>query len=305
MQDRLAGYLAVLAGDGHRVAAETAQLRSGQFHDVVLAGDVAYRFPRDEESRRALPGRLALLTALAGSGLPVAIPVPVQAPQPLVQDRMRRPGGRSYVALSRVPGSPADAATLDAPSAAAAMTRQLADLLDRLAGLGAEPEIRQAVPAAGADDWRDWAGLVRKVLFPLMSQSGRRRAEAELAAVQTIPATGGALVHTDLGGANLLLTTVPGEPVPGESVPADTPKLAGILDWDGACIGNQANDLASLAATFGWPLAARIDRCRRSPVGTLIRPARLIAATFALQQALPAALNGDQASLDDGLSEYR
>ena len=32
---------------------------------------------------------------------------------------------------------------------------------------------------------------------------------------------------------------------------------------------------------------------------------RLIAATFALQQALPAALSGDAESLDDGLSDYR
>jgi hypothetical protein len=30
-----------------------------------------------------------------------------------------------------------------------------------------------------------------------------------------------------------------------------------------------------------------------------------IAATFALQQALPAVRNGDQASLDDGLREYQ
>jgi hypothetical protein len=37
----------------------------------------------------------------------------------------------------------------------------------------------------------------------------------------------------------------------------------------------------------------------------LLDQARVIAATFALQQALPAALNGDKASLDDGLHEYR
>jgi hypothetical protein len=32
--------------------------------------------------------------------------------------------------------------------------------------------------------------------------------------------------------------------------------------------------------------------------------AEIIASTFALQQALPAALNGDRASLEDGLRGY-
>lgn len=297
MDERLRGYLAVLAADGYQVAADAAELKSGQFHDVVLAGDVAYRFPRDSQSRRALPRRVALLTALADAGLPVAIPAPACVPAELVSRAMRRPVGRCYVALTRVPGSPADAAMLDAASSAALAT-QLADLLDELARLGAEPAIRRAVPAAGASDWRDWAGQVRDVLFPLMSPEGSRRADAELAAVQMVAATGQALIHTDLGGANLLLT-FHGDSAPGHLA------VTGVLDWDGACIGNQANDLGSLAVTFGWPVAAQIDRLRRSAHGPLLPYARVIAATFALQQALPAALSGDTQSLDDGLLSYR
>lgn len=298
MPERLRAYLAVLAADGCEVAADTAELRSGQFHDVVLAGDVAYRFPRDSQSRRALPRRVELLTALADAGLPVAIPAPVCAQADLAAQSMRRPVGSCYVALTRMPGSPADAAMRDAALSSAALTGQLAGLLDELARLGTEPAIRRAVPVAPAGGWRDWAGQVREVLFPLMSPDGRRRAAAELAAVQTVAATGQALIHTDLGGANLLLTDR-GESAPGQLT------VTGVLDWDGACIGNQANDLASLAVTFGWPAAARIDRQRRSAIGPLMSSARVIAATFALQQALPAALSGDTPSLDDGLISYR
>jgi aminoglycoside phosphotransferase (APT) family kinase protein len=301
---RLRGYLAVLAADGHQIAAGTAELRSGQFHDVVLAGDVAYRFPRDAESRRALPQRVALLTALAAARLPVAIPAPVCAQRELASERMHRPVGSCYAALSRVPGCLADLAIRDVPGVSARLARQLADLLDQLARLGSEPAIRQAVPAAQASEWRDWAGQVRDVLFPLMSQAGRDRAEAELTAVQAVAATGDALVHTDLGGANLLLTAS-SESGADESAATSEPAVTGILDWDGARIGNQANDLASLAVTFGWPLAAQIDRLRQSANGPLISSARVIAATFALQQALPAALSGDTASLDDGLMTYR
>ena len=67
---QLADYLAVLrpvSGYDH------TELRRGQFHDVVLAGEVAYRFPRDEASRRRLPGAIMLLRALSRRG---GVPVP-------------------------------------------------------------------------------------------------------------------------------------------------------------------------------------------------------------------------------------
>jgi aminoglycoside phosphotransferase (APT) family kinase protein len=83
------------------------------------------------------------------------------------------------------------------------------------------------------------------------------------------------------------------------------PKLTGVLDWDQACIGDQAADLASIAATTGWPLAGRIDTRRRGGARPMLADAKVIAATFALQQALAAALNRDEASLDDGLRQYR
>lgn len=332
---RLAAYLGVLEADGQPVRAAAGggavtedgrtgadgaegghervpELRSGQFHDVVLAGSVAYRFPRDEESRRLLPGRVALLTALAEEDLPAAVPVP------LGTGWLDRPLGRCYVPLTRLAGRPARPGMLDDRRAADAMSASLAELLDRLAALGTSAAVREAVPRASADDWHDWAEQVRAVLFPLMSATGRRRADGELAAVERVPAAGDALVHTDLGGANLLLATE-----------GSVPRLAGILDWDNACIGNQANDVASLAVTFGWAVAERTERRhhdvrgdegrydegrydlgpreeteRSGPARSLVSEARLIAATFALQQALPAALTGDEASLADGLSQY-
>ena len=296
--DALARYLAVLAADGQPVATAAgagaavagtgaAMLASGQFHDVVLAGDVAYRFPRDEESRRLLPERARLLSALATHDLPAALPVPLSTRW------LARPVGSCYLPTRRLAGAHPGPELADDPAAADAVAGQLAGLLDRLARIGAEPDIRREVPAAAAGDWRDWAGQVRAVLFPLMSPAGLRRAEAELRAVLTVPPDGDALVHTDLGGANLLL-----------EMTAAGPRVAGILDWDNACIGNQASDLASLAVTFGWPLAARIERRRSGSGLSLLPAARLIAATFALQQALPAAISGDQASLQDGLSHY-
>ena len=171
---QLGDYLAVIGAVG---GGGQAELRRGQFHDVVLAGDVAYRFPRDEESRRALAGRTALLRVLQGSRLPVATPVPLTAAEP-GQDE---PLGRCHVALSRLPGQPLPREQATSPRSEPIVIGDLARLLDALAELGADPAVRKAAPGPDPDHWARFAAEVTRVLFPLMSPPGRRRAEAELA----------------------------------------------------------------------------------------------------------------------------
>jgi aminoglycoside phosphotransferase (APT) family kinase protein len=283
---RLAGYLAVIGPVG---GGRQPELRRGQFHDVVLAGDVAYRFPRDEQSRRELAGRTALLRVLASGRLPVATPVPL-GPAPAGPPEAL---GRCHVALTRLPGRPLARGQAIGPRSAPIVIGELGRLLDALARLGADPAVRGAVPAADPGRWVRFAAEVTRVLFPLMSDRGRQRAVAELARATAVDPGGTALVHGDLGGTNLLWTG-------GK----DAPRLAGVLDWDEAHIGGQAEDLASLAATFGWDLAGRLDAGRHAGRRPTIADARVIAATFALQQALPAALSGDRAMLADGLVGY-
>jgi len=289
----LAGYLAALRIAGEPGAAGGAELRRGQFHDVVLLGGTAYRFPRDEISRRALPSRIALLRAVAGASgdgaagageaLRAAVPWPVGA----VREDL--PLGQCHARLRRVRGRPLGRAGAATPGLAG----ELARALDGLAALGRHPAVRAAAPAADPAYWTRFAGDVRAVLFPLMTGAGRRRAEAELGAVCTVDPMGGALVHGDFGGGNLLWSDGPAGV-----------RLTGVLDWDEAHLGSQADDLASLAATFGWPLAEQVDAIRQQDHSPTIPAARLIEATFALQQALPAARAGDAASLADGLTRY-
>jgi len=284
--DVLDRYLSAIgACDGDK---SHATLLHGQFHDVVLLGSVAYRFPRDEESRHLLPSRIALLQILRSHDLPVQIPA-------LVSDAaVGEPLGQCYVALQRVPGQPIEADQVAEASAQSGAIADLTVLLDRLLELGADFAIQEVVPRAGALSWQRFADDVASVLFPLMSPDGRARAGAELTRVLAVDPTGEALVHGDLGGANLLWTGADSEL-----------RLAGSLDWDGAQIGNQADDLASIAATLGWPLAVQVDARRHDGETPTVADARAIAATFALQQALPAALSGDTVALDDGLLGYR
>jgi aminoglycoside phosphotransferase (APT) family kinase protein len=286
---RLAEYLAVIRDVHEHIGDDReARLARGQFHDVILLGDVAYRFPRDEESRRSLPARAELLRALGDGRLPVAIPALHSTAA------LNEPLGRCHVALQRVSGEPIERARIVGWQAEDAVVASLARVLDRLDELGADDAIRKTVPRADPGRWVRFAEDVRAVLFPLMSERGRRRAAAELDQVLAVPAGGEALVHGDLGGGNLLW-----------AVTGAGPRLTAILDWDEAQTGNQADDLASIAVTVGWPLAERIDARRHDGGTPTIQAARAIAATFALQQALPAALSGDIPSLDDGLSTYR
>jgi Ser/Thr protein kinase RdoA (MazF antagonist) len=291
---RLARYLAVI-GEPAADGAATARLACGQFHDVVLMGDVAYRFPRDEESRARLPARAALLAVLAQRRLPVAVP------GLLSQAALHEPLGRCHVVLRRVPGQPLGREAVTGTREQAAVSRDLAALLGRLAALGGDAGIRAVVPVADRQLWHRFADDVSTVLFPLMSDPGRKRAEAELGRVLSVDPVGEALVHGDLGGTNLLWRTAPQE----RGCDAAGPCLAGVLDWDEARIGSQAGDLASIAATFGWPLAHRVDSRRHAGQTPTIAAAKAVAATFALQQALPAALSGDAVSLADGLTRYR
>jgi aminoglycoside phosphotransferase (APT) family kinase protein len=281
----LESYLAVLGGGGGDLTG--ARLVQGQFHDVVLAADAAYRFPRDERSRAALPARAALLAALAQH------PLPVTVPGLLSQAALDEPLGRCHIVLRRVPGHPIGPGEVAGPRQREAAVAGLAGLLDRLGALGGDPDVQAAAPPACGRAWERFAGEVARVLFPLIPAGGRERAQAELVRVMTVDPAGTALVHGDLGGTNLLWRAAGG-----------APRLAGVLDWDEAHLGNPAEDLASIAATFGWPLARTLDARRHGGETPTIADAGAIAATFALQQALPAALSGDAGNLADGLAGY-
>ena len=278
-------YLAVI---GNGCDGGNARLVQGQFHDVVLAGETAYRFPRDEQSRRLLPERVALLNVLAKCRLPAAVPTPLR------YGALHQPLGRCYAALRRLPGKVIGPERISGPPAESAVAADLVRLLDRLGALGADAAVRAAVPHHDHHAWERFAGQVCAVLFPVMSAAGRARAEAELTRVLAVDPAGDALVHGDLGTTNLLWST-----------PASGPRLAGVLDWDEAHIGSQADDLASVGVSLGWSLAAVIDARRHGGGTPTVSDARAIAGTFALQQALPAALSGDAVNLADGLADYR
>jgi aminoglycoside phosphotransferase (APT) family kinase protein len=195
--------------------------------------------------------------------------VGVTVPRPLPGSRPDLPLGQAFAALSYVPGThwnPEWTVPVD----------DFATLLKRMSTVDYLPDL------APAPDWSEFAQGVRNELFGLMSARGRDRAAGELDQLLQLPPTKATLVHGDLGGTNLRFTDG---------------RLVGVLDWDEAHLGDPAADVASIAVTVGWPAAHAI-------AADLVAPARVYAATFALQQALPALRAGDQDSLRDGLAGY-
>ncbi|WP_344677195.1 phosphotransferase [Saccharopolyspora taberi] len=247
----------------------TLEVRSGQFHDVVIGAEHVVCFARTPAAAERLPRRAARLRAVSALRLGFATPEVLAS-------------GGSHLVLSRVPGRP-----LDAP-AGPVVAAQYAELLSALAAADGA-----GLPSAPPDEWPTFADDVRAELFPLMSGPGRERAEAELAAVQALPPTTNAVVHGDLGSENVLWETVDG-----------VPRLSGVIDWDEVAVGDQAVDLAAIAAGHGRALFDRLLESMGRPAGLDAR-IEAIRGTFALQQALSAVRDGDQAELDDGLVGYR
>lgn len=255
---------------------------------VVIASDRVVCLPRTPAAAARLPERAAALHALAGLDLGF------RTPEPLLQGGAHGTGEAPFLVLGRIPGEPLDAEALNDAQVADTVAAQCATLLSRLARAGIDEKARAVLPHATEDRWRQFAESVRAELFQLMSDSGRLRAERELAALDGLPHVTRAVVHGDLGAENVLWEWKHG-----------LPRLAGVLDWDDVALSDPAEDLAAIGASYGHEFLERVLALGNwSDTGLLAR-ITAIRNTFALQQALYAIRDGDEEELADGLATYR
>ncbi|MBB5957136.1 aminoglycoside phosphotransferase (APT) family kinase protein [Saccharothrix tamanrassetensis] len=259
-------------------------LHGGQFHDVLIAPDRVYRFPRTATAAAELPDRAALLTALDELDLGVEVPTPLSDFDPSA------PVGEGYLVLSRVHGTPLDRADATADAVIDVVAAEFTRVLRAMAATAPV----DLVPTADPHRWAGFADGVRAELFPLMDTAGRERAERELAAVRELDHLATGLVHGDLGGENVLWQQI-----------EELPRLVGIVDWDGAMVGDPAEDLAAVGASYGPDLLDRIIALLGVDRASTERRIEAYQGTFALQQALAGARDGDDEELEDGLDGYR
>lgn len=263
-------------------------VHKGQFHHVLIGSDRVVCFARTEAAAKRLPERAAMLRALAG------IDLGFRTPKPLSEGGAQGTDEPPYLVLSRIPGAPLKDDALASPEIAETVARSYVALLSGLAAAGNDKKVRAALPEAPAGEWQEFAAGVRAELFPLMSVGGRERAERELAALDALPHLTSAVVHGDLGGENVLWETVDG-----------VPRLSGVVDWDEVSLGDPAEDLAAVGASYGEELLGRVLALGGWADDATAERISVIRGTFALQQALYAQRDGDEEELADGLSGYR
>ncbi|MFD7746568.1 viomycin phosphotransferase [Streptomyces sp. NPDC059698] len=263
-------------------------VRQGQFHLVVMGSDRVVCLPRTRAAAARLPRRVAALHALAGLDLGF------RTPDPLLQGGAHGTDEAPFLVLSRIPGEPLETDALNDAEVVDTVAAQYATLLSALARAGVEETVQAALPRAAEGQWRRFTEDVRAELFPLMPDSGRLRAERELAALDSLPHLTRAVVHGDLGAENVLWEWTHG-----------LPHLSGVLDWDDVTLSDPAEDLAAISAGYGPELLERVLALGNwSDQGLLARIAA-IRGTFALQQALYGLRDGDEEELADGLADYR
>ncbi|TVX96998.1 viomycin phosphotransferase [Mycolicibacterium porcinum] len=260
-------------------------VRQGQFHTVVIGSERVVCLPRTRAAADRLPGRAASLRTLAGLDLGF------RTPEPLLQ------GGTDetpFLLLTRIAGEPLEDDALDDDRVAEAVAGQYFTLLSALARAGTNDTVRAGLPETPEGRWLQFAESVRAELFELMSHDGRLRAECELAALDDLPHHTQAVVHGDLGAENVLWEWRGG-----------LPHLSGVLDWDEVALGDQAEDLAAISASYGCEFLERVLALPGWSSHALADRIAPIRDTFALQQALAAFRDGDEEELTDGLAGYR
>lgn len=214
---------------------------SGRRNLVVVhpASDSVFRFPRIQVDADALDQSAVRHRAVVQLGLPV----------PPLLGHLSGPPGVAHLRIRRIGGIGLDQPTIQglAVRRPARVGRQLAAFLMQLRAIGPE---RWPLPAP---DWSGlWADLTSRVA-ELEDHVPTDFFESVSAAVaRACEASGDArfgLVHGDAGGVNTRFDA--------------HGRLSGVLDWDGAGIGDVAADVAAVAA--GIPTPAREEMISTFP----------------------------------------
>lgn len=290
--DTLHECLTLLARHAPELPLERArQIESvGQFNHVLCLDERwILRFPKSAAAAVYLAREPAVLPRLAGR-LPLLIPKPrFSACDP-------KSGQLLFMGYAMLPGEPLLRDRFDMLRGDTQVLEQIAiDLAGFLRALHAIPPGDLALPPAVESPREAWAryyAAIREQLYPFM----RRDAQAATSRYFDYALADAGLwrgepcvVHGDIGAGNILF---------------HDGRISGIIDWGFCGLGDPAQDLGALLASYGEAFAARV--CRHYPaLGKGLARARVYRRQYALLQALYALRDNDQAEFDDGIAAYR
>lgn len=269
----------------------SSRLLSGesQFNDIVIVNEaIVFRFPRIPQNAATLATEVQFLKYLQGR-----LPLPV--PHPTYQYIDPHTGMMTFMGYPLISGEPlwnetltllGDDATQDR------LARQLAGFLRALHTLPIT-EVGRILPLrADYDVWATLFAEFQEHLYPVM----RPDARVEVTTLFTVllddlrrAPVPSVVQHGDFGGSNILYDP-------------QTTTISGIIDFGFVGLGDPAADIASLSC-YGESFLAR-GYAVYPEMEAMLPRARLYRATFALQQALAALHDGNQADFEDGIRNY-
>jgi aminoglycoside 2''-phosphotransferase len=292
LDTQLMAYVQRVTAAYPELSIATARLHTaaGQFNDILIVNEaLIFRFPRSPHIAATLAAETTLLTRLQGR-----LPLPI--PNPIYHARDPQTGALQFMGYPMLPGQPLWRAAFDAIADDHVLDRLAAQLAGFLRALHTLPPaaIGGDVPVGDTlDTWADMLGQFQAQLYPFMRpdacEAVTRLFTTLLDDLRHNPAQP-VLRHGDFGTGNILYDP-------------QTLTITGIIDFGFAGLGDPALDVAALAASYGEAFVTRCAAVYPEMAKPLPR-ARLYRGTYALQQALYALRDGNQADFADGIAAY-
>ena len=284
-------YLALLKRQLPSLTYRDAQLLTsyGQFNHVLCLDERwIFRFPKSAQAAADLAQELELLPRLQGK-----LPLPIPQPRFSAVDEA---GDLLFMGYPMLPGGPllreryaelrADALAVDR------IDRDLAGFLLALHAIPPSDIGLNDSPDDARAEWAQYERDFRQQLFPHMRTEARQKVERDFAAALSdddLWRYDPCLTHGDFGTGNILI---------------QAGRVSGIIDFGFCGIGDPAQDLGALIASYGDDFAERVFRHYPALRGHLPR-ARFYCVNYALIQALFALRDDDTDEFEDGISGYR
>lgn len=271
-----------------KITAARLLAKGGQFSHIVVVDDaLIFRFPRSAHVAAELASEIPLLKALQGK-LPLAIP------NPTYRAEDSQTGNLVFVGYPMLPGQPLlrDVfAHLDDPHIVQQVAEELGDFLKVLHSL---PLALVGAEAKSVNPKAFWEQLYLAFKDKLF---GHMRAAACQAVTVTFDkalndaslwAFAPVLCHGDLGAGNILYAAG---------------HVSSVIDFTFCGPGDPAQDVGALLVSYGPEFIEHVFAVYPELRATLPR-VQFITSTYALQQALYALRDGNEADFVDGLRDY-
>ena len=286
-----APYLKRIASRLPEFAASQARIlpAAGQFNTVLCLDERwIFRFPKSPGAAADLAQELAILPRLQGK-----LPLPIPQPQFSALDEA---GDVLFMGYPMLPGEPLLRQRYAELEADGHVVDGIArDLAGFLLALHAIPPADIGLVDSGDDARAAWAQYerdFREQLFPHMRAEARRAVERDFGAAlsdEDLWRYDPCLTHGDFGTGNILI---------------QAGRVSGIIDFGFCGIGDPAQDLGALIASYGDDFAERVFRFYPALRARLPR-ARFYCGNYALIQALYALRDNDPVEFEDGIADYR